>query len=279
MKNTRILINCTAYIGDILFASSVAKKLKEQENCEIHYLIQLYQPEELLRQNPYIDQVFVKQHPSYEYDRVINLHGHDFNYEPAIWYQTRAGIINPDASFDIYTVYDYDIWAEEEISKLREGRPVVACMEGWMEKSYVFTKEQYTEGNDVPNLGYGGKHRNIPYIVEELQKHLTLVGVGKPINFSAQSTSDSSDYTAQASIIKKCDAFIGTEGGLANLACGVGTKTILTGDFVHQLYGWNGSIRKHELPKLGPKWYKPNHVELDPYLTDEEVIKQILENV
>ena len=34
---------------------------------------------------------------------------------------------------------------------------------------------------------------------------------------------------------------------------GVGTKTIITGDYVHQLYGWNGVIRKLKEPKLGPR--------------------------
>jgi hypothetical protein len=276
MKNTRILVNCTGFIGDILFASSVAKKLKNQEDCTIDYLIQLHQPEQLLRQNPHINEVFVQFEPPYQYDRVINLHGQNFNYEPPVWYQMKAGVLDTDPSFDVYTVLEYDAWADEEIKKLREGKPVVACMDGWMEKTYQFTEEQYAAGIDVPNLGYGGKHRNISYIIEQLQEYLTLVNVGKPIDFSARSTTDSSDYTAQASIIKKCDAFIGTEGGLANLACGVGTKTILTGDFVLQLYGWNGSVRKHKQPKLGPIWYKPGHIEIDPYATDDEVIKRIL---
>ena len=77
-------------------------------------------------------------------------------------------------------------------------------------------------------------------------------------------------------MIKACDWFIGAEGGLANLASGVGTKTIITGDYVHQLYGWNGVIENNQEPKLGPKYYFPEgHYTLDPYLTDEEVIKTI----
>ena len=64
---------------------------------------------------------------------------------------------------------------------------------------------------------------------------------------------------------------------MINLAAGVGTKTIITGDFVHQLYGPNGVIKKIKNPKLGPEFYFPNsgHVSLDPYLLDEEVIEQM----
>jgi hypothetical protein len=70
---------------------------------------------------------------------------------------------------------------------------------------------------------------------------------------------------------------VGGESGLINLAAGVGTKTIITGDYVHQLYGWNGVIRKLKEPKLGPEFYFGNgHVSLNPYLTDEEVVEQII---
>jgi len=86
-----------------------------------------------------------------------------------------------------------------------------------------------------------------------------------------------SNFTLTASLIKACDWFIGAEGGLANLAAGVGTKTIITGDYVHQLYGWNGVIERNQEPKLGPKYYfgEEDHITLDPYLTDEQVIEHI----
>ena len=42
--------------------------------------------------------------------------------------------------------------------------------------------EEYKRGIDVPNLGYGGKHRNISYIINELEKNndIILIEVGKP---------------------------------------------------------------------------------------------------
>ena len=84
-------------------------------------------------------------------------------------------------------------------------------------------------------------------------------------------------YSNTASIIKACDFMIGGESGLINLAAGVGTKTIITGDWVHQLYGWNGCIKKIKEPKLGPEFYFPNdgHISLDPFLTDKEVVTKM----
>ncbi len=278
----RFLIKCTGFIGDILFSSSVAEKLKAQHGdmCVVDYLIYLIQPYQLLKQNPFIDNVFLYEHPTLTYyDKVITLHGIDHNYPPAVWYQMQAGVENPSSHFEVYTVPEYDEWAASELAKVRDRRPLVAVMDGWMEKTYIFTEEQYKAGIDVPGLGYGGSHRNIPYILHKLQEHLNLISVGKPIGFNVRTESDPSSYTATASIIKHCDAFIGTEGGLANLAYGVGTKTILTGDYVHQLYGWNGVLEKNNPAKLGPVWYGKGHVEIDPYATDEEVISEILKKV
>jgi hypothetical protein len=47
------------------------------------------------------------------------------------------------------------------------------------------------------------------------------------------------------------------------------------------LYGYNGVIRKLKEPKLGPVHYFKNkgHVEFDPYLTGDEVAKEIIKYV
>ena len=81
-----------------------------------------------------------------------------------------------------------------------------------------------------------------------------------------------------AAVIQNADYFIGAEGGLANVAAAVHTKTVLTSEFVHQLYGWNGVIKKIENPKLGPRFYWPEdgHIDLSPYLTDDDVVKEML---
>lgn len=278
----RILVDCYGFIGDNLFASSVAEGLKKQHDCRVDYLIHLAQPHRLLQHNPFIDNVYLHHCDTSNYDKVIQLGSVNHKYPPAKWFQMQAGLANTTSEFKVYTVPEFDEWAAQEVSKLREeGKPVVACMDGWMEKTYKFTKEQYAAGIDVPNLGYGGEHRNIQYILENLIPHLTIVGIGKPAGYNVRIESEGDDYALTASILKHCDAFIGTDGGLATLSYGVGTRTILTGDFNLQLYGWNGVLEKNRVPQLGPHLYggEVQHVELDPFLTDEEVVKQILENV
>ena len=177
--------------------------------------------------------------------------------------------------------------AVEKISKTfrDQGLKIVAYLSNWEERSFLFTEEEYVRGIDVPNLGYGGSHRNIDWIIEQLNNHagILLIPVGMPPGYNAREAdfNNVAEYSMQASFLKNCDYFIGAEGGLCNLAAGVGIKTIITGDFIHQLYGWNGVLRKIQEPKLGPRKLLTTvaHLTLNPYLTDREVVEQILDNV
>ena len=279
----KVLIDCKGFIGDILFSTSVAQKLRQEYDIEtLDYLIHLYQPYTLVKNNPNIDEVYLFDCDKSKYDKIIPLDYIDFNYPPTEYYQKVCGIKNTSAEYFVNTIDSFDKVVEYTLSPYKKAnKKVIAYLNNWEERSFLFTKEQYELGIDVPYLGYGGKHRDVNYIVDKLSenKDLILIPVGMQNGFNARESNfqNTSDYTMLASLIKQCDYFIGAEGGLCNLAAGVGTKTIITGDFVHQLYGWNGTVRKHQEPKLGPKYYftDPSHITLDPYLKDNEVIDQI----
>jgi len=298
MKLTKCLIVTYGFFGDIAYASSIAKKLKQEGQYDkVDYLIGFQQMQRLLQNNPYIDNVYISQHPSPQpisneldytnYDKVVRLQQLSFELAPSYEFQQYAGVCNPDTEFELFTEHDYDAIAKQFLEQsFSNGKKTIALMEGWEPKTYIFTRKQYEAGIDVPNLGYGGAHRNTSYIIQELQKHFNIVPVGMPVGVSQnQTTAVEDNHTKsilfECSLMKHCDAFVGTEGGLCNLAAGVGTRTIITGDFVHQLYGWNGVLRKLKQPKLGPVHYFQNkgHVELDPYLTDEQVAHEIIKNI
>lgn len=292
--NQKCLVITHGFFGDILFATSLASKLREEQGyVQVDYLIGFPQMLRLVQNNPHIDNVFVSQAPSpapqragvdvSSYDRVVQLGSLGFETPPAYEYQKLAGIQNPTSTYEVYTEPSYDTIAQKAIEDLKEGgKKVLAIMSNWEPKTYLFTPEQYKAGIDVPNLGYGGSHRNIGLILSQLKEEYVLLEVGVPPNVNQIATSTLGDNNQksilfEASLMKYCDAFVGTEGGLANIAAGVGTKTIITGDFNLQLYGWNGVLKQIKEPKLGPVHYFPEegHVVLDPYLTDEEVITMI----
>jgi len=295
--NTKCLVITCGYFGDIMFASSLAPKLVKQYE-QVDYLIGFPQMKTLLENNPSIHNVFVSETPTphpagyqfhgfHGYNRVIQLRPLNYLVTPCEEYQRAAGFTETTSEYKVYTLPQYDAIANAYVKQLKEehGKPVVGIMTNWEPKTYIFTEEQYKAGIDVPNLGYGGSHRNIQSIVDELTKHCTLIPIGVG-NLSQQQTihisdDDSKSLTFEASLLKACDAFVGTEGGLANLAAGVGCKTILTGDFIHQLYGWNGVLKQIENPQLGPDKYFPKvgHIMINPYYNDNEVIKQIIESI
>jgi hypothetical protein len=279
----QILIKAVGFIGDNLFGSSVITKLKQQyPGCKVDYLLTLPQPYELMKLNPNIDNVLLNISDDSIYDIIYQLKPINRITTPCEQFQQQCNIPNPTPHYTIYTNKSLDSYIEQILQPYKQHKKIIAWLSNWEERSFLYTEDQYKEGIDVPNLGYGGKHRDIHQIIKKLENDdgILLIEVGKPNGYNQKQweLGSVSEYSLTASILKNCHYFIGAEGGLANLASGVGTKTILTGDFVHQLYGWNGVIEKCEEPKLGPKYYfdKENHVVLNPYLTDKEVVEYII---
>ena len=289
---SKALIVCYGYLGDHLFAGSIAKKLKEEKQFdEVDYVVGFPQVIPLLELNPHIDKVIFngqigpspvatpQMYP--DYDRIVQLGQLSFEIPPCVEVQQIAGVQHPTPDFTVYTDPVVDEQMKEQFASVTAlGLPVLAIMDSWQPKAFGFTREEYAAGVNVPYLGYGGRLRDIPKIVAALQERYVTIIVGAPPHVNQFETAKGNvnrTLLEEASVLKHCDYFIGAEGGLANLASGVGCKTILTSDFVHQLYGWNGVIRKIPEPQLGPRYYFPSgHIDLDPYLTDDEVIASFI---
>lgn len=290
----KLLIKCSGFVGDHLFTSDLAKELKEVhtktfdfgiKEVSVDYSVEMHQVLGLFNNNPHIDNVYIHSEcPSdSEYDLVIQLPGVDQSVPPPLYFRNACGIDNGKTGYKIYTNKGFDDSARLQLPQ--NGKVNIAVQANWEEKSFLFTEEQYKAGiNHVEDAtGYGGARRDTHKIIKGLKEHCNIISVGFPSGTPNQAHQPMGGlvsaglYSMTASIIKACDWMVGAESGLINLAAGVGTKTIITGDFVHQLYGWNGVLKKIDNPKLGPEFYFPNsgHVSLDPYLSDEEVIEQM----
>jgi len=293
------LLVAHGYLGDNLFISSVAEKLKKEQSYDsVDFITGFPQVYELLQQNPYIDNVYVNDVPTpnvtqtlqqYDtsiYKKVFTFPAFSFSIQPTIEAQRLCEVSNPTPEFCVWTVPEYDQMAMDYITQLRNERPntkVIAWMRNWKQKAFKFTEEQYWNAPDHPLTGYGTENRNIEFIIDTLSQDFIMVPVGVPENLSqfytAQYQHDYRTFSQEASILKFCDYFIGTEGGLANPASGVGCKTILTYDFLWQCYGPRGTVRRFENgPMIGPTYYFPEgHVYLPLFKTDDEIIQLITE--
>ena len=88
--------------------------------------------------------------------------------------------------------------------------------------------------------------------------------------------------------MKNCDYVIGGEGCLTNISSALGTKTIITTDYIYQMFGPKGILWQQQggdennletrVPFLGPCRYFPtdDHIHLSPFLNDYEVGEEIL---
>lgn len=305
---TNILIRCrNIQIGDTLFASSVAKKLKEENpNCVVHYDISFLQPIELMMNNPYIDGVFYKESADIQYDVIYNLIDTDFVIDPYIsavsQLQRLCNIKNFDDTFEIYTNphLDYSIKKSiqelKNINELEDDVILVGYQVDWERKSYLFTEDEYEKAEGAEDgLGYGSGKRNIYDIINPLEVNsdvlLLALGIEEKISKHYPEINSTNKFSFTASLIKNCDYVIGAEGCITNMSSAIGTKTIITTDYIHQMFGPKGinwlkqgrdfSNLEKRTPFLGPNVYFPNkgHVHLNPYLTDYEVGEEILEIV
>ena len=235
MKGSRCLVITRGFFGDILFATSIADKLKsEQGFTEVDYLIGFPQMTRLVENNPAIDRVYTSTYPSpdpvsvnidiSQYTKVIQLQSLSYQEPPAYEYQQFADIQDSTANYKVYTDPSYDEIAKDVIVNMKQnGKKVLAVLSNWEPKTYLFTPDQYAAGIDVPNLGYGGSHRDIQKIITDLEEHFTLIEVGVPIEYNQAMTSTITDDNQksllfEASLMKYCDAFVGTDGGLATIA-------------------------------------------------------------
>ena len=306
---TKILVRCrNIHIGDTLFASSVAKKIKEMHpNSLLHFDISFLQPIELLLNNPYIDGVFYKESADIDYDIVHTIMDEDVSaldpYESAVsQFQKMCNIKNYDDSFEIFTnpTLDYSIGKSinelKNIGELEEDVKLVGYQVDWSRKSFLFTEEEYqrAEGGKTGN-GYGSGSRNIFDIINclELSPDILLfaLGLDEKISKHFPEINSTSKFSFTASLIKNCDYVIGSEGCITNISSAIGTKTIITTDYIHQMFGPKGILWQQQggdlnnlekrTPFLGPNMYFAGHghVHLSPYLTDYEVGQHILEIV
>jgi ADP-heptose:LPS heptosyltransferase len=290
----KILIKTYGFIGDILFASSIAEKLFVKDECLIDYCIGFHQPYKLLKNNPCINEVYLSKSkgPKIILPDDVNEHDYDFVYElpecrqdvpPTIWYQQYCNIENPTTEYKIYSDAVIDASVKHELSLLNPGKSkVIGYVSNWKNLTIQYTEEAYNLGlknvSDIMTHSQSNT-RDIDYILQELNKDFILIPLGYDHSVTQYHTAldSTSTYTNTASIIKNCDLVIGQEGGMTNLAAGLGIRCIITTDFMHALYGPNGIMKKFKEVKLGPKNMFPfkNHIHLDPFIKDDEIVKII----
>ena len=262
---------------------------------------------DLFINNSYIDRVYYKENANIDYDVVYKIMNDNVStlspYESAVsQFQRMCGIENCDDTFEVFTnpQLDYSIQRSMEqlieIGDWDEDLIKIGYQVDWDRKSFLFTEEEYyrAEGGE-DGTGYGSGSRNVFDIINcmEVSPKVMLFALGQDEKVSQNypSLNSTSKFSFTASLMKNCDYVIGSEGCLTNISSALGTKTIITTDYIYQMFGpkgihWQqegGDLDNLEKRKafLGPNSYFPNqgHVELSPFWSDEQVGDEILKLV
>jgi hypothetical protein len=287
---TKCLIKATGWIGDSFFALPLPQKLKNEFKFDIvDFLSYRPQPLLLLKQNKFIDNVFLEKCDESTYDQIFEMPGiADKSIPPTIQFQNFCKIKNQDISYEIQTYPEHDTIANILISGLDKTKKIVTYQGDWFYRRWNISKEEHLSRKfntaDVRPGAFSSRPGNIKYILTELkkQRHDCIFIEISPFHSKHVDArgycTDPYRYSLLASIIKGSHLFLGAEGGLSNLAAGLGIKTIITTCHLYLMFGEQGvfSQTTKEI-QLGPAKLFPGkgHIHLDPYLTDEGVLEEL----
>ena len=285
----KILVNTgNQFLGDIIFASSIADQLKlEDPTSEIDFLIRFTQPVTILRNNPNIGKVFWHQSmvDINSYDDVINLNNTNKRVTPPRQFQMEAGVKSPTDQYHIIVSDEVRAMAKHMVDAGRRNtdKPIIGFQQNWLDRAFAYTHEEYKIGNNVPDLGYGGRKRDIDRILVTLSNDMVMVPLGMPpgVKQTDPGTGNPLEFETMCGLMEQCDWVVGCEGGILNFAAGVGTRTITDMSACWMFYGPNGLFSKNKDPLLGGAKYFPGagHIHLNPYLDDDGVIEAIQEAI
>lgn len=292
-------IKTNGFLGDILFQTSIAKSLKQidRNNKIIFYCIrpQLWN---ILNKVPFIDVVTTKDSSSYDIDEIITTQQYNNRNElPTLFHQTNANIPLHNR------IKDFKLDIDLSTNLKNDGIFRIGVPLDWELKSFNYTLDEYKRGIDIPNFGYGGKHRDITYMLNSLLEkcnskfnvELIRLGLGCghsliPINEDALEFEINSYYSMSVDL-SNCNLVIGSEGGITNLSNALGIPTHTTTDFQMQLYGYNGVLEKvgvendtgneHLQIGLGPFQFDDSgiHTYSKHIASDEEVVNDIFNKI
>ena len=272
----KVLVVITGFLGDALLSQPIANRLKEESQADIvDFIVGFPQTKLLLEQNPYIDNVIISDlygsSPNYLpiahlYDEVRITSPYKGQYPLTIHHQLSTGVKSPQLDYKVYTVPEYDTLVAEQLKNL-PALPIIGIGQVW--KTFDF---RCYDSTALTNL---------------LLEKYNVLGIGHPPGVShidiATMEESEKTFAYQASLCKHLDLMIGSEGGLTNLAAGVGCKVLYTTDFTYTLSGPEGTHYRHPNPieVLGPRAYFPdsNHKSLDYSIHPDRYVEKILEEI
>lgn len=262
----KLLIINTGFLGDSVLAGSLAENCKKNGFEQVDLLIGFPQTYQLLKNNPYIDNVFLssKVGPYPEitidtsiYDRIYQTDHLKFLEKPLDTFNKNFNLAKLEYNFNLYL---------PEIETLNKTKPKLAFQCDWHLRSFA------------PN----NIQRNPQYIIDSISSKYEILTVGDNTHYNINENTPI-DFLKHCSLIKECDIFFGYPGGLHWIAGGVKTPSITTSDFVFNHYKNSPELNYNSFTDFCNQWmvhaskhFSEPHILLSPEISDEEIIDYLL---
>lgn len=268
----KILIVNIGFLGDSLFAASLGENCKKNGYERVDLVIGFPQTLELLKLNPYIDNIYlanqVGAYPTVDaLPSEIDLQMYDIIYptEHSVFsekfldtYNKKLNLPKLEYSLNLYLP---KVEFEESPNKS------IAFQVDWNKRSY--------QGDKQP--------RNPEYIVNSISDKYNVFIVGENTHFNINQDTPV-DFLDECKYISACDYFFGFPGGMHWIAAGGGTKTITTSEHMMDHFRGTGDFKgsgiedfRNDFMLHASKHFDNEHVLLEPGISDDKIIEYLLD--
>lgn len=268
----KILIVNVGFLGDSLFAASLAENCKKNGYKVVDLVIGFPQTFELLKLNPYIDNIYLNNEIG-PYPRLetlpdeINLSSYNIVYatEHSVFSERFLDTYNKKLNLPKleYNLNFYLPKVEFEESPKKS----IAFQVDWNKRSY--------QGDKKP--------RNPEYIVNSIREKYNVFIVGENTHFNINENTPS-NFLDECKYISACDYFFGFPGGMHWIAAGAGTKTITTSEHMLDHFTGTGDFKgsgidefRNDFMLHASKHFDDQHILLDPGISDNKIIQYLLD--
>jgi hypothetical protein len=262
----KLLIINQGFLGDSILAGSLAENCKKNGFDKVDLLIGWPQTLQLLKNNPYIDQVYISPnigpHPEVTVD--TSLYDKIYHTDHLVFSEKPLDTFNKNFNLS-YIKYDFDLYVPE-IEIPPKTKPRLAFQYDWHLRSY--------SKNMSP--------RNPQYIIDLLSDKYEIFIVGDDTHYNINENTPI-DFLKHCALIKESDLFFGYPGGLHWVAGGVKTPSITTTEYLLRHYKALNEFKSDSFTDFYNQWmvhankhFPESHILLEPEISDNDIIEYLL---
>ena len=271
-----ILIINIGFIGDSLFAASLAENCKKNGYNRVDLLIGFPQTFDLLKLNPYIDNVYqanvIGAYPNINnFPSECDINAYDGIYSTAHSCFSEKFLDTYNKTLNLkHLEYNFNLYLPEMEFEMDNVKPKLAFHTDWDKRSFQ----------------KNGKPRDVDFIINNLSKYYDVYRVGANSHFEHDNNKPY-NFLIECGFISKCNLFFGFPGGMHWIAAGAGIKTITTSEHMMKHFKSTGDFKGNTIDDFRNEFMlhashhftNQEHILLEPELEDQDIINYIISNI